>query len=217
MSVQLNLFDDIASDLSGKTALLMKDVLQRKIRSTIFKPENSSFAIAKWESGDEKLTIFYIKENTLLGELIIAGTSKGITYLGFISEPDTIALRDLKRRFPDNTIEEGALNWHKIAISRINDPGNETLLSLHLKGTDFQINIWKKLILIPFGGLTNYKQLGNGGQDSRSVGSAVGANPVSYLVPCHRVIRVDGNFNGFFWGDEIKAQLLTYEATYVSG
>jgi AraC family transcriptional regulator of adaptative response/methylated-DNA-[protein]-cysteine methyltransferase len=82
---------------------------------------------------------------------------------------------------------------------------------LHLKGTEFQLSVWERLILIPFGGLINYKQLGNGEPGSRDIGTAVGANPVSYLVPCHRVIRAKGNYDGFFRGNEVKARLLTYE------
>lgn len=205
MKVQLDLF-------SEKFAMLDKAVLKERIKNTHLQSANSSFTVKKWESGDELLPMFYKIENTPLGQLLIAATLKGITYLGFIIEDSAVTVADLKRRFPASDLAEGVNEWLAAAVTRINSPEKELPLHLHLKGTEFQLSIWEKLLLIPFGGLTNYKQLGNGEPDARAIGAAVGANPVSYLVPCHRVIRADGNFDGFFWGNDIKAHLLTYEA-----
>lgn len=205
MKVQLDLFNE-------KFAMLDKAVLKERIKNTHLQPSNSSFTIKKWEPGDELLPMLYKIEDTPLGRLLIAATLKGITYLGFITEDSAITIADLKRRFPANDLTEGVNEWLTAAITHINFPEKELALQLHLKGTDFQLSVWQKLLRIPFGGLTNYKQLGNSNSNSRAVGAAVGANPVGYLVPCHRVIRADGSFDGFFWGNAIKAQLLAYEA-----
>lgn len=66
-------------------------------------------------------------------------------------------------------------------------------------------------MLIPFGGLTTYSELGNGARNARATGTAVGANPVSIIVPCHRVVRADGSYDGYYWGPELKKKLLAYE------
>ena len=208
MKAQLNLFND-------RAAILAKEVLKERIKSTQFKTAHPSFIIIKWEPGDELLPMLYQIKTTPLGKVLIAATAKGVTYLGFIIKDNATTLADLKRRFPENTITAGTNVWITIALTRVNNPEEGMALNLHLKGTDFQLNVWGKLLLIPFGGLTNYKQLGNSDSDSRAIGSAVGANPVGYLVPCHRVIRADGSFNGFFWGNDVKANLLTYEASCI--
>ena len=212
MKAQMNLFNEDLSGTVNASSVLDKTVLKERIKNTHFKTANPSFTINRWIPGDELLPIYYSVEKTPLGKLLIAATENGVIYLGFITKNSANVIADLKRRFSKNVITEGTTRWHAIAADRINKPEKQSILHLHLKGTDFQLGVWEKLILIPFGGLTNYKQLGNGGNDSRAIGAAVGANPVGYLIPCHRVIRADGNFDGFFWGKEIKAQLLTYEA-----
>jgi AraC family transcriptional regulator of adaptative response/methylated-DNA-[protein]-cysteine methyltransferase len=206
MKTQLNLFKESSLD---------KDSLKERILTTRFLAGHPSFIIEKWETGDEQLSIFYHVEKTALGELLIAATTKGVTYLGFVTKGREAILADLQRRFPENNLSEEMTEWLNIALARINNPASEPSLQLHLKGTEFQLGIWEKLLLIPFGGVTNYKQLGSGEPDSRKIGAAVGANPVSYLVPCHRVIRADGNYDGFYWGNDIKKQLLTYEQEQV--
>jgi AraC family transcriptional regulator of adaptative response/methylated-DNA-[protein]-cysteine methyltransferase len=207
MKDQVNLFNEKSSDI------LNKGVLKERIQNTHLLAINPSFMVKRWMPEDEHLPIVYKMEETPVGRLLIAATVKGIIHIGFITKNHTAALADLKRRFPSNIIAEGNNEWITIALEHINNPESQTPLQLHLKGTDFQLSVWEKLILIPFGGLTNYKQLGDNESNSRAIGGAVGANPIGYLVPCHRVIRADGSFNGFFWGNDIKANLLTYEAT----
>jgi AraC family transcriptional regulator of adaptative response/methylated-DNA-[protein]-cysteine methyltransferase len=213
MKAQMNLFTEGLSATVSASSVSDKTALKERIKNTRFKTTNPSFTVNRWAPGDELLPIYYYVEKTSLGKLLIAATKKGVIYLGFITKNSANVIADLKRRFPQNTLTEGTTQWHIIATERIDNPEKQSILHLHLKGTEFQLGIWEKLILIPFGGLTNYKQLGNGENDSRAIGAAVGANPVGYLIPCHRVIRADGNFDGFFWGKDIKAQLLTYEAT----
>jgi AraC family transcriptional regulator of adaptative response/methylated-DNA-[protein]-cysteine methyltransferase len=213
MKTQLNLFKEGFTGMVNEAAILDKTALKERIKTTQLLSANPSFTIKKWEPRDEQLPMYYKIEKTGLGEILIAATAKGITYLGFIIKNSAATIADLKRRFPENTLLPGNNEWINIALTRINNPEEELPLPLHLKGTEFQLSVWEKLILIPFGGVTNYKQLGSGEPDSRDIGAAVGANPVSFLVPCHRVIRADGNYAGFFWGNKIKANLLTYETT----
>jgi AraC family transcriptional regulator of adaptative response/methylated-DNA-[protein]-cysteine methyltransferase len=88
-------------------------------------------------------------------------------------------------------------------------------VKLHLKGTDFQLKVWETLLKIPMGGLSTYKdiagQLGNS-KASRAVGSAVGDNPVAFLIPCHRVIQSTGIIGQYHWGATRKTAMIGWEA-----
>jgi AraC family transcriptional regulator of adaptative response/methylated-DNA-[protein]-cysteine methyltransferase len=195
------------------TGTLDKAVLKNKLNNTQLSSEHLQFIINKWTSGDEQLTISYQIHTSPVGMVLLASTEKGIVYLGFEKSSRISALNDLKRRFPENTIINQDSELIQNAKIKLNNPESNIQIQLHLKGTSYQLSIWEKLLLIPFGGLVNYKRLGNGEPDAREIGATVGANPVSVLVPCHRVIKADGTFNGYFWGNKKKAELLTYEAT----
>jgi len=168
--------------------------------------------ITKWQPGDEKEIINWQASPTAVGEVLIAATKKGVCFLGFSSGNHQETLADLRRRFPVNPIEEKRTTEIDAAFDRINDSRQESPVRLHLKGTDFQLGIWAKLLLIPFGGLVTYSEVGNGAKNARATGTAVGANPVSVIVPCHRVVRADGSYDGYYWGPEYKKKLLVYEA-----
>ena len=87
-------------------------------------------------------------------------------------------------------------------------------LALHIKGTNFQLKVWEALLQIPDGGVTTYGEIAGSLHlpgASRAVGSAVGSNPVSWLIPCHRVIRSTGELGGYAWGIERKKVMLMKE------
>lgn len=91
-------------------------------------------------------------------------------------------------------------------------------VKLHLKGTPFQLKVWEALLRIPMGGLTDYGSLAQSIQApnaSRAVGSAVGSNPVAFLIPCHRVIRSTGDFGQYHWGAVRKTAMIGWEAAQV--
>jgi AraC family transcriptional regulator of adaptative response/methylated-DNA-[protein]-cysteine methyltransferase len=92
----------------------------------------------------------------------------------------------------------------------------EKPLALLVKGTNFQLQVWRALLEIPAGALASYgdvaAQIGSPGS-ARAVGTAVGANPIAYLIPCHRVIRESGHLGGYRWGTARKAAILGWEAT----
>nr|WP_255785007.1 MGMT family protein [Membranihabitans maritimus] len=88
-------------------------------------------------------------------------------------------------------------------------------IKLHLKGSAFQLKVWETLLKTPFGKLTTYGNLAkqiDSPSASRAVGSAVGANPAAYLIPCHRVIRSTGKMDGYRWGDARKKAIIGWEA-----
>lgn len=85
---------------------------------------------------------------------------------------------------------------------------------VHLRGTAFQLEVWKALLAVPFGCLTTYSDIARASghpKAQRAVGTAIGSNPVAFLVPCHRVIRKDGNLGNYRWGLEVKKALIEWE------
>ncbi len=156
--------------------------------------------------------VSYFFYETGYGLAVVASTPRGICYVGFGDrEP---MLDDLKKRYAGATIQEQKTGLHKLALSFIK---NEKVpeLPLHIPGTDFQLSVWKALLQVPVGKLSSYKAIANAVNNPkavRAVGSAIGDNPVSYIIPCHRVIRSDGGLGGYFWGLEIKKRMIEEEA-----
>lgn len=155
---------------------------------------------------------------TPFGDCLIALTSRGICHLAFV-EPVTReeALARLAHDWPLAELEPNQAATRAAAAQAFPPPGSHTVpsLALHVKGTNFQLKVWKALLEIPVGDVTTYgaiaTQLGDP-KASRAVGTAVGANPVSYLIPCHRVIRASGEMGGYAWGIERKKVMLRREA-----
>lgn len=171
----------------------------------------SNFHFISWEETDNSELISYDFIHTQIGKLIIAATSKGICYLGFTNDGEEAALNDLKRRFPAHQLVKKTVDLHRQAVLFCNGGDTQQEIFLHLKGTMFQLEIWKRLTRIPRGKLTTYALLVEDNNAARAVGTAVGDNPISYIIPCHRVVRSDGSFHGYFWGTELKRQLLAWE------
>lgn len=171
-------------------------------------------------NGGSSLNIAYSFSETPFGEILVASTSKGICYLAFVTEGREAVLDELKQIFPRAAYEqrtddiqrkavEATLSMHKDDVDTV---------PLHLKGTEFQLNVWRELLTIPLGGITSYGKIAQKLQKPkacRAVGSAVGDNPVSILIPCHRVLRTDGALGGYHWGLERKVRLLEWEKVHV--
>ena len=88
-------------------------------------------------------------------------------------------------------------------------------LSLWVSGSNFQIQVWRALLRLPFGSVVSYGELADAlgyPRAARAVGTAIGANPVGFLIPCHRVLRADGAIGDYHWGSDRKAALITWEA-----
>ncbi len=131
------------------------------------------------------------------------------------NEDEANALHDLKERFPNATFQRklDLLQQNALFIFQ-NDWSKLGEIKLHLKGTDFQLKVWESLLKIPMGQLSTYgnlaEQIGNP-KASRAVGTAIGSNPVAFLIPCHRVIQSSGNFGGYMWGPTRKTAIIGWE------
>lgn len=157
------------------------------------------------------IPISYFFYETEYGQCVVASTDKGVCYVGF-GEKESM-LYSLKKHYPNARFEEQTAELHNMALRFIHNKEVKEL-ALHISGTDFQMSVWKALLRIPLGKLSSYRavaQAVNNPKAVRAVGSAVGDNPVSYIIPCHRVIRSDGGLGGYFWGLERKKQMLEKE------
>ena len=144
------------------------------------------------------------------GECCIVFSNEGICALTFPENHES-ALYDIELRFPETEFTQND-NKVKHYISIIFD--RKEIPSLHPIGTDFQLSVWAALKNIPVGVTTTYAKIANAiGRPKavRAVGTAIGANPIAYLIPCHRVIRTDGSLGGFRWGMKIKKMMLEWE------
>jgi len=151
--------------------------------------------------------------DTRFGRIIIANTLKGICYLHFVYD-DVKAEKDFKSFFPDCSFRQELTATHTIALEIINENKWPEMLNLQVKGTDFQYKVWRGLTKIAYGQITTYSELGKNismEKASRAIGSAIGANDIAYLIPCHRVIQKTGKLNSFRWGDPLKKRMLEKE------
>ncbi|MBM3356783.1 MAG: methylated-DNA--[protein]-cysteine S-methyltransferase [Betaproteobacteria bacterium] len=158
--------------------------------------------------------------NTPFGRCAIALTARGICAMRFADEAtDGGFARWLRARWP-----QAEMRAEPDAIAALGDrifgplaAGAHAPLTVLVKGTNFQIQVWRALLEVPRGLVTTYRDLaaraGRPGA-ARAVGSAVAANPVAYLIPCHRVIRATGMLGGYRWGETRKAAILAWEAAH---
>lgn len=147
------------------------------------------------------------------GKMFLAKSPRGITHLSFFDDDEAESLEIVKNDWPNATLIRDDGLARKIAAEIFSQiPGRK--FQLHLKGSLFQMNVWNGLLKIPKSELSTYGELAtNIGMKgaSRAVGNAVGANRISYLIPCHRVIRANGDLGGFRWGAERKRAMLSAE------
>ncbi|KGO79097.1 cysteine methyltransferase [Flavobacterium beibuense F44-8] len=172
----------------------------------------------EYKNGGKNLQINYSFAESPFGSLIVASTSKGICYMAF-EENDEVALKNLQDKFPNAAFQRklDLMQQNALFIFQ-NDWSKLNKIKLHLKGTDFQLKVWESLLKIPMGGLSTYGRLaesiGNPNA-SRAVGTAIGSNPVAYLIPCHRVIQSTGNFGEYMWGSTRKTAIIGWEGAKV--
>ena len=169
---------------------------------------------AEYKNGGKSLVINYSFAETPFGNIIVASTQKGICHMAF-NEDEFQSLEDLKSRFPNAVFSQklDLLQQNALFIFQ-NDWSKLSEIKLHLKGTDFQLKVWETLLKIPMGKLSTYgeiaKQIENPNA-SRAVGTAIGSNPVAFLIPCHRVIQSTGAFGGYMWGNTRKTAIIGWE------
>jgi AraC family transcriptional regulator, regulatory protein of adaptative response / methylated-DNA-[protein]-cysteine methyltransferase len=170
----------------------------------------------EYKAGGAGLEIRYGVHETPFGPALIAVTTRGICGLHFLGDGDAgVAL--LREDWPRAGLREDIAGTAAI-IARIFAPlqrADGKPLALLVRGTNFQVKVWQALLGLPAGALTTYGRLARQiGQPSaaRAVGSAVGSNPIAWLIPCHRVIRESGELSHYRWGDTRKAVMLGWEA-----
>ena len=159
------------------------------------------------------LSIDYGFAYTPFGLGIVAATAKGVCGLGF-DEDEAVMLADMQARWPKADFRRNDARAEKL-IAQAFDPGRQEILPLHLMGTPFQIKVWQGLLVIPSGQFLTYGTIAAGLKQpsaARAVGAAVGRNPVSWLIPCHRVLGQSGALTGYHWGMERKRAMLAVEA-----
>jgi AraC family transcriptional regulator of adaptative response/methylated-DNA-[protein]-cysteine methyltransferase len=163
------------------------------------------------------LTIDYAVHDTPFGKAFIAVTPRGICRFAFLGRagPDE-QIADVLRKWPSATIHENRPRTLAAVKAMFDLPMClDRPLSLHVSGTNFQINVWKALLRIPPAAVVSYSQIATAIDrpgSPRAVGQAVGANPVAFLIPCHRVIQQSGGLGGYHWGEARKLAMHAWEA-----
>lgn len=170
---------------------------------------------AEYKNGGKSLVINYSFAETPFGNIIVASTQKGICHMVFY-EDEFQSLEYLKSRFPNASFSQklDLLQQNALFIFQ-NDWSKLSEIKLHLKGTDFQLKVWETLLKIPMGKLSTYGEIAKKIENpnaSRAVGTAIGSNPVAFLIPCHRVIQSTGTFGGYMWGNIRKTAIIGWEA-----
>jgi len=169
----------------------------------------------EYKNQGENLAINYSFSETPFGDILVASTHKGICYIAFIADYAK-GFSDFQQLFPNanfiqinDSKQQNALQIFSKDWSKPNE------IKLHLKGTAFQLKVWEALLKIPLGQLSTYGKIASKIQiskASRAVGTAIGCNPIAYLIPCHRVIQSTGNFGGYMWGITRKTAIIGWEA-----
>ncbi len=172
----------------------------------------------EWKAKGAGLELSYGFHPSPFGEALVVATPRGLAGLGFVDEPGrTAALADMMRRWPKATFVENEAATADLA-RRAFDPEEwraDRPLRVVLIGTDFEVRVWETLLRIPLGRATTYSDVAmcmGRPTASRAVGAAVGRNPVSFVVPCHRVLGRTGALTGYHWGVTRKQAMLGWEA-----
>ncbi len=162
--------------------------------------------------GGAGLTIRWGWFESPFGPALVMATEKGICGMGFADEVGAeAAWQDLARRWP----RAGYLEDRAAILPLVEAAFGGRATPLHLIGAPFQIKVWEALLAIPTGHVTTYADIASAighPQAHRAVGTAVGRNPISFLIPCHRALRRDGGLGGYHWGLPRKRAMLAWEA-----
>ncbi|MBY0328667.1 methylated-DNA--[protein]-cysteine S-methyltransferase [Patescibacteria group bacterium] len=172
------------------------------------------FSITTQErKGFKSDTISYSIIETTFGLCLVATADKGVVAVLFADTKKAL-LEDLQSRFKNSSCKEGSTKWSQSVQHYLNGIMTDTKIPLQLIGTPFQTEVWKALLEVKSGTTCDYGAIAEKIGDkkkSRAVGTAIGNNPIGYIIPCHRVLRSDGGMGGYRWGIERKKAMLDYE------
>jgi AraC family transcriptional regulator of adaptative response/methylated-DNA-[protein]-cysteine methyltransferase len=170
---------------------------------------------AEYKNGGKALRINYLFTASPFGDILVASTAKGICHMAFADDKEQ-AFEHLQKQFPNAAYHQTSDQFQHDAIDIFKrDWSSLRSIKLHLKGTPFQLKVWQTLLHIPVGGLETYGSIAKHillPNASRAVGTAIGDNPVAFLIPCHRVIRSTGEFGQYHWGATRKSAIIGWEA-----
>jgi AraC family transcriptional regulator of adaptative response/methylated-DNA-[protein]-cysteine methyltransferase len=168
------------------------------------------------------LSIRYGVHPSPFGAMFLAITQRGVCALAFVADTQDVAkeVAALKQQWKNAAVHEDQTATETIAmrIFTAEVKPHRSPLTLLVKGSNFQIQVWKALLAIPAGWLCSYQQIAHliaPPVAPRAVGQAIAVNPVGYLIPCHRVIRSIGTLGGYRWGTTRKKALLAWEAAHI--
>jgi len=174
---------------------------------------------AEYKNGGKNLEINFSFAESPFGNIIVASTQKGVCSMAFAEDEET-GFQDLKNKFPNAAFSRKLdLAQQNALFIFQNDWSKLSEIKLHLKGTDFQLKVWETLLKIPMGQLSTYGSIAqkiDKPNASRAVGTAIGSNPVAFLIPCHRVIQSSGTFGGYMWGNTRKTAIIGWEGAQVN-
>lgn len=166
-----------------------------------------------------KETLYYGCLKSHPNNLLVCWSDKGLCALYPIMNTLEQSLKELQKQFSTSTLAEieSMPAWIADVQTSLEDPAHRFNGPFDLRSTEFQQQVWQALLTIPPGQTRSYRQIAEqiGRPNAvRAVGTACGSNPISILIPCHRVIRSDGSYQGYHWGIEMKTRLLAAEAGF---
>jgi len=171
----------------------------------------------EYKNGGAGLSIDYAVHNTPFGDAFIATTKRGVCQFSFLDYSDVgMILSGLSRKWPHAELHENYQRTRTITEAMFDrEKKPDRPLSLHVSGTNFQVSVWRALLQIPPGTVVSYSRMAleiGRPRSARAVGTAIGANPVAFLIPCHRVIRKSGSLGGYHWGETRKHAMHAWES-----
>ena len=170
----------------------------------------------EFKAGGADMEIQYSVADSPFGDVFIAVTPRGICKLSFLSNNIDQHIADLHGQWPNARLIKQISETTKIVEAlfageqNINEP-----LSLYVRGTNFQVNVWRALLQIEPGCINSYGQVATAvgrPKASRAVGTAIGSNPVGFFIPCHRVLQQNGKIGGYLWGETRKHAIHAWES-----
>lgn len=163
----------------------------------------------------EGMRVNYQYYDTHLGKVLVVTDPIGVLYVGFVDEIGK------ETAFSDCPVITATAEYHQAedelqhqVIDFISGKKPSKKIIIHVDPTEFQLQVWKELLNIPLGAVKSYKDIAlalNKPRAARAVGTAIGNNPIAFLIPCHRVVRSDGQFGGYRWGMNIKKKIIDWE------
>jgi AraC family transcriptional regulator, regulatory protein of adaptative response / methylated-DNA-[protein]-cysteine methyltransferase len=173
--------------------------------------------LQEYNNGGVNLEIHYSFASCPFGKILIASTPKGICNLSYVSDDESKAKEVLQKKFHRLTLIQKTEPMHIKALSFFEKEkmNKQEKIILHLKGTVFQLKVWKALLEIPMGELVSYRDIAikiDYPKAYRAVGNAIRDNPVFFIIPCHRVIQASGAIGNYYWGTLLKTEIIRWES-----